>query len=202
MIRASAQRPKIDLVVEGRPGAHLATLDVVGQVVEQIEADIVLGFGQGRARDLLPGVIDRARIAIAVDEIEQGPADAFQHLGVRAQQRARGVGRLGAALDGVRIGLLGVLDAERHAVGRRAVVGAEVGDLTGRLFIDDQVHAALLVAGRGLGRVLAGGDEAQLLDQGLHGRRIGAGELDELEAVEAQGVLVGDEGHAGVSVCA
>src|SRR5690606_5385288 len=41
-----------DLVVEGRPGPHLATLHVVGQVVENLEANGVFSFGLLPACDL------------------------------------------------------------------------------------------------------------------------------------------------------
>ncbi|MNU49612.1 hypothetical protein D3C71_385580 [compost metagenome] len=183
-----------DLVVEGRPGAHLTALHVVGQVVENIEADGVGRLGFAPALDLGPAVIERALLTILVHQIEVRAADALQHLGLSIQRADRGVYGLGAARQGQVIGLCSVGDPEGHARGRGAVSGAEVGGLSGRFVIDQQVGLALLVAGDLLGRMGVGGDEAQLLDQTLHGGRIGAGELDELEAVEADGVFGGD-GH-------
>jgi hypothetical protein len=54
---------KEDVAVEARPGAHLAAFDVVGQVVEQVQAD-VLALGLFPALDLVPGVVERAGLAV------------------------------------------------------------------------------------------------------------------------------------------
>ncbi len=105
-----------------------------------------------------------------------------------------------AARDGKVERLLGVSDAEGHARGRRAVGGAEVCGLTGRLVIDQQVGLALLVAGDLFGRVGVGRHKAQLFDQRFHGRWIGAGEFDELETVEADGVFSGNGHGVGLSL--
>ncbi len=184
-----------DVAVEARPGAHLAATHIVGQVVEKVQADVVLALLLFPALDLVPGVIEGAGLAIGVDEVQQRAADTAQHIGAFAQGAARmGFGRLGAARDGAVIGGLRIIHAEGHAVGRGAVFAREFARLTRRGAVDQEGDVALLQAHDIGARIHMGLDKAhglQLLD---HGLGFGAGELDELEAVHAQGVLGGGDG--------
>ncbi|MNI25078.1 hypothetical protein D3C73_787160 [compost metagenome] len=170
----------------------------MGQVVKQVQTDAVRRLGFAPALNLGPGVIEGALRPEPVDQIEVGTADALQHLGVRAQGARRGLSRLSPARQGQFIGLGGVGDPEGHAAGGGAVGRAEISGLAGRLAVDQQIGAALLVAHDVLRRMAVRGDEAQLLDQSLHRRRIRAGELDELETVEADGIFRRD-GHGSGS---
>ncbi len=60
------------LAVEAGPGAHLAAADVVGQVVQKVEADAVLRRRLAPAGDLVP-----ARERVTVHQIEHRSADAL-----------------------------------------------------------------------------------------------------------------------------
>ena len=177
-----------DLAVEGRPGAHLAAAHVVRQMVEQVEADVVLGFRFRRAGHLIPIVVDAAVGAMAIDEVQQRTADAFQRR--NAVERLAGGGGLGAARDRRVIGSLGVLHPECHRARRRAVRRAEIGGVAAVFAVDQQVDAALLVTGDGARLVRRGGDEAQRLELLGQRIRIGRGEFAEFEAVEPHRVDV------------
>jgi hypothetical protein len=91
-----------------------------------------------------------------------------------------------------------IFHAERHRVGAGSVLFAEVGRLTLRLHVEDEVDVVLLVADDVLGAVLGDGGEADLLEVGGELFRLRRGELDELEAVGADGI-VEQVGHAGPS---
>ncbi len=65
----------------------------------------------------------------------------------------------------------------------------ELRSLAGGFHVQDEVHIALLVADHVLGAVPGGGDEAHRLQLGGDAGRVGAGELDELEAVGAQRIF-------------
>ncbi len=178
--------------VEARPGAHLAATDVVGQVVQDLQTHGVLALGLFPALDLVPGVIQRAVLAVLVDDVQQAAADALQHIGVVAGQgaAARAFGLAGAARQRALIGGLGVGDAEGHAVGRWAVVLGEVRRLPGGRAVDQHGDVALLQAHHAVGRVHMGGGEAHQLQARNHRFGLGAGEFDELEAVDAEGVFL------------
>ncbi len=172
-----------ELVVEGRPHAHLAALHIVGEVVEQVEPDIILGCGLLPASNLLP-----LSEGIAVDQIEQRAADALNRL--RAGEGAgRGVGVAGAALQCDAVGVGGVRDLERHAVGGRAMLGAECGRMA-LAGVEDEGDATLAIERQLARGHLGGGHEAELLKLGAHLYGIGRGELAEREAVEAERVRV------------
>src|SRR6478672_694697 len=97
-----------DVAVETRPGPHLAAAHVVGQVVEHEQADGVLALGLLPALDLVPAVVERALLAILVDDVEQRSADALQDVGIAAAQGAAvmTLGRTGAARHRAIIGRL------------------------------------------------------------------------------------------------
>ncbi|MNT13969.1 hypothetical protein D3C72_1489550 [compost metagenome] len=164
----------------------------MGQVVEDLQAHGVLALGLFPALDLVPGLIQRAMLAILVDDIEQRTADALQDVGVVVPQSAAvdALGLDGAAFQRALEGGLGVSDAEGHAVGRRAVVLGEVRRLALGRAVDQHGDVALLQAHRVGGRVHMGGGEAHQLQPGDHGLGLGTGEFNEFETVHAQRVFL------------
>ena len=62
--------------IEAEPLVHVAAIDVVGEVVEVIEAD-AFRLGIGRAEPVEFAVVGRAHGAVLVDEIDERAADAL-----------------------------------------------------------------------------------------------------------------------------
>jgi hypothetical protein len=52
------------------------------------QADGVLALGLFPALDLVPGVVQRAVLAVLVDDVQQRAADALQDIGIVGAQRA------------------------------------------------------------------------------------------------------------------
>ncbi|MNN40578.1 hypothetical protein D3C81_1546580 [compost metagenome] len=135
---------------------------------------------------------------VAVDEVQQRTANAFDagdvqlaEVGVAADQ----LGTLGLDVGG---GLGGVLHPEGHGAGARAVLLGELMDVAGRAAVEHDVDVVLLEQPDFLGAVLGGFGEAhggeqlaQLLDAG----GVRRGEFDELETVGTDGVVLLDLGH-------
>ncbi|MNO91899.1 hypothetical protein D3C76_834580 [compost metagenome] len=185
-----------DALVEAGPHVHLPALDVVGQVVDGHQADGVV-VGAAAFDELEVDVIDAVR-TVAVDEVQQRTADAFDagdvqlaEVGVAADQ----LGTLGLDVGG---GLGGVLHPEGHGAGARAVLFGELVDVAGRAAVEHDVDVVLLEQPDFLGAVLGGFGEAhggeqlaQLLDAG----GVRRGEFDELETVGTDGIVLLDLGH-------
>ena len=118
------------------------------------------------------------------------------------------LGRTPSARDRALICGFGIGDAEGHAVGRRPVLGRELARLSLGSAIDQQGDVPLFQPHHIIGRVHMGGGEPHQLQPRHHGRRIGAGEFDEFEPVDTEGVFriqpggrvaVGGVVHGGVS---
>ena len=176
-------------LVECRPGSHLAALDVVGEVVEQIEPDVVGGGILAPAGNLVPPGIEIARRAMLVDEIEVAPADPFEDEAALAERPGGGVGGLGAVRQRVVVGGLGIGDAERHSARAWPVRGAELGGLAFGLAVEQQVDPPLDEAQHVLGRMLVAGDEPEQAELALERLRVGRGEFAKFEAVEPERVV-------------
>jgi hypothetical protein len=99
-------------------------------------------------------------------------------------------GGFGAARHRALEGDLRITHAEGHAVGRGAVFGRERCRLPLGRAVDQQGDVALLQPDHVIGRVHMRLGETHQLQPGHHGRRVGAGELDEIEAVDAERVFL------------
>ena len=115
---AEAEQP----LVEPRPDAHVAALDVVGQVIDDLEA------GAGGVRAARAGhevdVVDRV-LAVAVDEVHEAAADALDARDVELHGPAvAGPGR--APLERAAVGEGRVAHPERHRAGRWPVRAREL----------------------------------------------------------------------------
>ncbi|OIQ69918.1 hypothetical protein GALL_484760 [mine drainage metagenome] len=178
-----------DLLVELRPGRHVAAMDVMGQVVEIGKANGVPRHGRVRAGDGHEVDVVDLLGAVTVDQIEVRAADPLDRRDVQLHRPNRPQHRLRPALDRQLQGLGGVAHAERHGVGRGAMGGAEFRGLPLGLHVQDQVDVALAKPQHVLGAVFGDSREAHHLEQGLQALRLGRGEFDELEAVGAQWVV-------------
>ncbi len=179
------------LRIEPVPGVHVATPDIVGQVVEIVEAD---PYGPGIAF-AEPGefrVVGRALRAIAVDEIEKRAADADHR---RHVERLVGAAIFGGA-ERERAGerMLRIDHAPGHGRGAGAVHGNEASRVAVALAVDHVGDVALAIE-RDVATLVAGDlDIAHLHEQLFEQARLGMGELDELEAVRARRIFRADRG--------
>ena len=180
------------VAVEPEPAVHAAPVDVVGEVVEVVEAH-ALGVGLRHPVEL--GVVG-AGVAVAVHEVDERAADAPD--GGDVHHAARALVGLGAARDGMAEGVLGIRHAPAHGGRAGAVLGHEAHRVRARLGVDEVGDVALLPDLHGL--ALVGGDVRVALgaEHGAQGVRVLVGELDELEPVGAGGVGVSDLGMGGV----
>ena len=113
-----------ELLVERGPLVHAPAADVVGQVVDVVQA------GAARMRVAPAGpveidVVDRALRAVAVDEIDLQAADALDRRDGELHRSDLGLRRLRAHGDGALVGLPGVDDAEGHRRRRGPVLGGK-----------------------------------------------------------------------------
>ena len=115
--------------IEVEPLVHVAAIDVVGEVVEVIEAD-AFRPRIGRAEPVELAVVGRAHGAVLVDEIDERAADALDGGNIQRLVVA-GVG-LGAKLHGVIERVPGVHDAPGHRRRARPVLGDEARRRTSR----------------------------------------------------------------------
>lgn len=175
--------------VEVGPVGHAAAIHVVGQVVDDLEAGAlrvaVHAFDEHKV-----DVIDRAAFAEAVDPVQRRAADALDGRQVQFHRPGFDMDRLGAQLERAVVGLLRVLDAERHAAHRRAMLGRKVGGDAVGFVVKDQVDLALAEQVDVLGTVGRDFGEAHDLEDRLQGARRRRGELDEFKAHQAHWVFV------------
>jgi hypothetical protein len=130
------------LDVEVEPLVHVAAIDVVGEVIEVVEAD-ALWPRVGLAQPVELAIIGRAHRAVAVDEVDQRPADALDG---RHLQRDVGTGvGLGAVTHRVFEGVLGVHDAPCHRCRTRPMRRSKTTGEGLRLGVEDVVDVALAV---------------------------------------------------------
>ena len=147
--------------------------------------------------DVLEVDVVDALVAVAVDEIQQRAADAFDAGDVQLAEVGVAADQLGALRFDVGSGLRGILHPEGHGAGARAVLLAELAHMPGGAAVEHDIDVVLLEQPDLLGAVLGGFgkaiwvNSAQLLDA-LCIRR---GEFDELEAVGADGVVLFDLVH-------
>ena len=185
-----------DALVETGPDIHLPATHVVGQVIDAHQAD---GVVVRRAPfDVLEVDVVDALVAVAVDEIQQRAADAFDAGDVQLAEVGVAADQLGALGFDVGGGLRGILHPEGHGAGARAVLLAELAHMPGGAAVEHDVDVVLLEQPDLLGAVLGGFGKAHLGEQRaqlLDALGIRRGEFDELEAVGADGVVLFDLVH-------
>src|SRR5690606_10226455 len=185
-----------DALVEAGPDVHLPATHVVGQVVDAHQAH---GVVVGRAAfDVFEvDVIDRL-VAITIDEVQQGAADALDTGDVQLAEVGVAAHQLGTLGFDVGSGLGGVLHAEGHGAGARPVLLAELAHMPGGAAVEHDIDVVLLEQPDLLGAMLGGFGKAHLGEQCAQLRDTFGGwrgELDNLEAVGADGVVLLNLGH-------
>jgi hypothetical protein len=182
---AEIERLGIELV----PGVHVATHDVVRQVVDIVEAHARRGR-ICRAEPAIVVRIGRALGAVAIHEIEQRAADADHGRNIERLVVARVLGR--AEIECALERMPRVDHAPRHGGRAGPVLGDEARGVRGRIAIEHVVDAALAIERDVLGAVPGDLDIAHLAKQDAEFLRLGMRELDELEAVGAGGIVRAD----------
>ncbi len=187
------------LLVEAGPVRHAPAINVVGEVVDDLQA------GTDRVAvhtfdELEVDVVDRAAFLETVDQVQRRTADALDRWQAQLHRAGFDFHRLGAQFQGAGIGLVGVTHAERHAAYRRAVFGGEVrGDALG-FVVQDQVDVTLAIQVHILGPVGSHLGEAQHLEYRFEYARGRRSQFDEFEAHQAHWI-VEDISHVRVLIC-
>src|SRR5229473_1615992 len=182
--------------VEIGPLRHAPAMDVVRQVIDVGEADalgIVLDAGQILEVD----VVDRAALAVTVDQVDQRIADALDRRDIELHRPDLALDAPGAKRQRPLVGEGRVLDPERDGANAGAVHARETLGEAVLLGIDDEVDVALAVERDILGAVLRDLHEAHVLEQRAERRWIGCCVFDELEAVGAHRIDFVDLGDFG-----
>ena len=173
-----------DALVIVSPIAHPPALQIVGEVVERVEADAVIVDAGAGGREV--GVVD-ARCC--VDQIEVCAANAFDRGDVELAGAVVAGDLSRAAVEREFYRVRAVRNAERHRIGGGSVRVAEAGDLARFIHVEQEVDVALCVAADILGFVRADVREAHLLEQIGHRLGVRRGEFDEFEAVQAHRIF-------------
>ena len=141
-----------ELLVEPRPIGHAAAVDVVGEVIDELQA-VPHRMAVHAVDELEVDVVDRPALAMAVDQVQRRAADTLDRRQAQLHRAGRDLDRLGAQLQCAGIGQRRVLDPKRHAAGRWAMLGSEVRGRAARLVVDDEVDLALAIQHHVLGPV-------------------------------------------------
>ena len=168
-------------------------MDVVGEVIE-IEQPCARGVRISLAQPLELGVIGRAFRAVAVDEIQQAPADALDGGNIERLLLGRDLGGLGTQRDRALIGFDGIDHAKRHRRSAWPVRGDKVEAVRAGLLIDEIVDIALAINRDLLAAVERDRDIAHQLEQRVQLFRLGVRIFDELETIGAHRVVGADGG--------
>mmetsp|Transcript_25774 Transcript_25774/g.65581 ORF Transcript_25774/g.65581 Transcript_25774/m.65581 type:complete len:288 (+) Transcript_25774:1802-2665(+) len=177
-----------ELLIEICPIFHPATINIVRQVIDQLEAGanrILVHTRQVFKVD----VIDIEIVAIAVDQVDDGIADAADAWNVQLARAGIHVHRLGALSQKVLVGLAGIAHAKAHAAGGWAMLTGEIPCRGFGLVIGDEVDTALAPQLDILGPVAGNLCEADQLEHRFQMAFFRRGKFDELETVEAGGIF-------------
>ncbi len=182
-----------EALVEPGPFVQAPAIDVVGQVIDVIEAD-ALWLRIGLAQPFEIDIVDRALRAIAVDEIDLQAADSLDGRDLELIGADLRLDGLGAHGERAVIGVFRIGHAEGHGRSRWAVLRCEALGEGARLRIDDEVDVALAIEHHVLRAVLGDRAEAHRLEEAIQSLRIRMAEFHEFEAVRTHGILFGDGG--------
>src|SRR5580704_11269195 len=138
--------------VEVGPLRHAPAMDVVRQVIDVGEAD-ALGSVLDAGQILEVDVVDRAALAVAVDEIDQRIADALDGRDVELHRPNLVLDAPGAERQSALVGEGRVPDPERDGANAGAMHAREALGEAVLLGVDNEVHVALTVERDILGAV-------------------------------------------------
>jgi hypothetical protein len=175
-------------LVVARPIVHPPAIDIVGQMIDDRHPGprrMAIDSRQIGEID----VVDRQIVAIAVDKVDNRAADAPYRGQAQLHRPGLRFHRLGAARQHFGIGLVRILHPEPHAAGGGAVFGREIGGGRSGFVIGDEIDLALPPQIDILGAMTGDMHKAHRRENGFQQAALGRAKLDELEAIEANGVL-------------
>src|SRR6267154_5923134 len=129
-------------LVEVSPFGHAPAMDVVRQVVDVGEAD-ALGAVLDAGQILEVDVVDRAAIAIAVDQIDQRITDALDGRDIELHRPDLALDAPRTKRQGALVGRRRVADSERDGADAGPVHAREALGEAVLLGVDDEVHVTL-----------------------------------------------------------
>ncbi|EGE60007.1 hypothetical protein RHECNPAF_1740012 [Rhizobium etli CNPAF512] len=179
------------LTVEIPPLVHVAAEDIVGEMVEIVEADPL----RARVRLAQPvefGIVGRSLGAIGLDEIKQRAANADNCRNIKHLVIAF-IGD-GALRHRMVESVFGVDDTPSHRCSAGTVLFDEAGGVTAGFGIDDIVDVALAPDSDVFRLVPGDGSIAHACEELVELFRFGMRELDEFETVGAGRVVGSDFG--------
>jgi len=135
-------------------------------------------------------VINR-RTGVPIDQIDETSSDAFDGRDVQFHGSDGALDLLGPGGYRRMQRVRGILDAERHRAGARAMIARKPLRKAVRLGVHDEIDIALTEQGHVLGAVACDAAESHHLEEPAELRRIGRGVFDELETIGPQGILPG-----------
>ena len=142
-----ANFPEIaDPLIEVRPDIHVATLDVVGQVIDLVEPRIHLGHARlpvGVKHEI--HIIDGALVAVAVDKRQCALAYAIDGGNIELHGPYLADEGLGPLGDGVLLGLARIRHPKCHAAHTGPVQAGELLRLGVWLGVDHEVDVTLTI---------------------------------------------------------
>ncbi len=187
------------LLVEPSPIGHAPAIDVMGQVVDDLQA--CTGRVAIHAVDEVEvDVIDRATFFKTVDKVKRGTADALDRRKTQFHRARLDLDGLCAQLQGAGVSIVSVAHTKRHAANGRAMLSGEIRSYASGFIVQDQVDVALSIQVHILGAVGGHLGEAQHLEYRLQNPGSRRSQLDELKAHQTHRI-VENISHVRVLIC-
>ncbi len=168
-------------------------MHVVGEVIE-IEQAGTLGTRIPGTQPFELLVVGRALGAVTIDEIQQAAADALDGWHIERFLRGRNIRRLSAEREGALIGQARIDHPKGHRRRAGAVRSDEAMTVGARLFVDQVIDVALAIHRDRLGLVARHRRKTHQPEQGMKLLGLRVRIFDELEAVGAHRVVIGNGG--------
>src|SRR5450830_459878 len=147
---------------------------------------MALGIGKKDKID----IVDRAMVAIAIDQIQQLAADAFDGRNVEFHRPELGRHAFRTQLQRALIDLRRITHPKCHGVDGRAMNGGKRGGVAVWFGVEDEIDAALAIQRDIFGAVAGDRGKAHRFQYGGQRQWIKRGEFDEVEAIGTHGALL------------
>ena len=175
------------LFVVRRPVIHAPAVHVMGQVIDKAKA-AALGPPVSAVEIDEVDVVNRGAFGIAVDQVQDGAANAANRRQLEFHGAAGDVDGLRALGQRPRVSGRGVMHAKGHTAGARAVLLGVVRGGRVLVVIDNEIDIALTPQVHVFGFVARHRGKAQHSQHRLQCAPLQRGELNEFKAVKAHGV--------------
>ena len=134
-------------------------------------------------------IVDRVAFGITIDQVQRGPADALYRGQTQFHWTRRDIDGLSAEFECSLKCHVRVLDAKRHATGRRPVLLHEVPRVAVGLVVKNEIDARLPIQRYVLGAMASHGLETEQMKHLLELLGIRCREFDEFETVESHWIV-------------